>query len=182
MTDPEAFFESLRAMAARRPLPLDDPEAEQAMDDAIAAARPRTRARFQQLLEIHDASAWAAFLEQEISPGLETFGAVIEVVARTRAEFETFARLSEAFEGSVASAFADNVDSEDAGNSEVSQVANAMLNDGWFTPADVELLAAQTEEVTAEAIAKILEHDIGTARRQELASRLHLATLKLLLS
>jgi hypothetical protein len=121
MTDPDEFFESLRAIAARRQLPARAPEAEQARDDAIAAARPRTHARIQQFLEIHERSAWVDFLEQEMSPGLGTFGAVIELVVRTRAEFETFAWSSDGFERSVASAFADMVSSEGDSNPEVAE-------------------------------------------------------------
>lgn len=169
-----------RRAARRGPIP-SDPEAEQARDDAIAAARPRTHHHLRELLEIDADDAWAAFLEEEIADGLESFGPIVEILARTRAEYETFARSSDAFEAAVASEFAEAVTAQDGGPTEVAGIAEAMLSGGWFKPADVEAMAARMEEVTAVATAAIRDQDLGTDRRQELGSQLHFAALKLLL-
>lgn len=51
----DEFFESLQAIAHGQAAIPFDPETEQARDEAIAAARPRTHAYMRSLLEIHDA-------------------------------------------------------------------------------------------------------------------------------
>lgn len=145
--DRNEVYESLRAAAARRGPVASDPEAEQVMDNAITAARPRTQAHMRALLETHEDAAWAALLDEESSPDLGSFGAVVEILVRTRAEYETFARTSAAFEESVASAFAEAVASHDNGDGEVMRVADAMLSGSRYTKTDVKQLAARMEEV-----------------------------------
>jgi hypothetical protein len=179
--DRDAFYESLQEAAARRGPVESDPAAEQARDDAIAAARPRTHGHLRRLLEIDADDAWAALLGEEITEGLGSFGPVIEILARARAEYETFARTSDAFEAAVASQFAEAITASGVGYTEVVGIADAMLGGDWFKPANVEAMAARMEEVTALAIAAIRAEDRGTARRQELGSQLHFAAVQLLL-
>lgn len=180
--DRNEFYESLREAAARRGPVESDPIAQQAHDEAIAAARPRTHDHLRTLLRIDGDDSWAALLDEEIDDGLGSFGPIVEILARTRAEYETFTRSSDAFESAVASEFAEAITASDVRNTEVTGIAEAMLGGEWFKPADVQAMAARMEEVTAVAIAAIRAEGRGMARRQELGSQLHHAALQLLLS
>lgn len=144
--DRDAFYESLRAAAERRGDQPYDPEAEAARDAAINAARPRTYAHVRRLLEVVDDSTWSQILEEEISPGLGKFAAILEIVVRARAENEALATTSNAFEESVAAGFAETVTASAAGQpSEVLEIADAMLTGGWFRTSDVERLAGASK-------------------------------------